>query len=266
MKKRRTQILQKVLAVFLLIMMTGAAGAQKLPNVQTVSVSAPQDIKIDGNAAEWGNKFSAYNNATEVFYTISNNTANLYLIVQSADDAIIQKIVAGGITFSIKSTNKKSIAVPVAITYPIVPDAYSPGVSYKLRTNKTLSDADLIALNKQVSDHIKVIRVTGVKEIPDSAVSVYNDLGIQAAGLIDHKKAYTYELSIPIKYLKQVIDDTGAFRYIIQVNGLDIKSTNVVVGTSTNTDPQQVSIDHGSNLFLVSPTYLSGTYTLAKGN
>lgn len=54
--------------------------AQKLPKVQQASLHAPANIKIDGKATEWEGKFEAYNPGSRVFYTLSNDSENLYLI------------------------------------------------------------------------------------------------------------------------------------------------------------------------------------------
>lgn len=248
----------------LLIFLTWTVQAQKLPSIQTATVNAPKDIKIDGRPAEWPS-FEAYNNAVECYYTISNDAENLYLVVQATDHSIIQKLVAGGITLTIKNVDKKSTIMPVSLTYPLVPPMYSPGVSYTLRSNKTLSDSQLSALNTQVSGHIKEIPVVGAKGIADSVISIYNDLGIKAAGLIDLKKAYTCEIAIPLKYIDQLFDASGSFRYRLQLNGLDTsgKDGTIVVGGHSS-DPLESAVSHDSSIFLISPTYLQGTYTLAR--
>jgi len=239
------------------------AGAQKLPNVQQQSVIAPADIKIDGKVTEWDNKFQAYNNATEVFYTISNSTENLYLTVKATEVAVIQKIVGGGITFMLKSTGKKSAITPVTITYPLVQFQFSQ-VNYLLKRAEPIAEPALNALNKQLTDHQKDITITGVKEIPDALVSVYNDQGIRAAALIDNKKAYTIEIAILLKYLQQEIDGAGTFSYILQINGLSTQNVKVVGGINPNADPQDVPVDHAAPNFDFAPTYCKGEYTLAK--
>jgi len=81
--------------------------AQKLPNKQEASLRAPANIKIDGQATEWNNKYQAYNNATEVFYTIANDDDNLYLIIHARKSRIIEKMMEGGISFTVSPTNKK---------------------------------------------------------------------------------------------------------------------------------------------------------------
>jgi len=242
-----------------------AAGAQKLPNLQQESVYAPVAIKIDGKADEWSSKFKAYNNATEVFYTISNNTENLYLTIQATEVAVIQKIVAGGISFTFKNTDKKSVIIPVTITYPLVQFQFAQ-VDYLLKRPEPIADPALNAMNKQLTDHQKDITVTGVKDIPDAAVSVYNELGIKTAALIDNKKAYTVEIAIPLKYVQQEIDATGTFSYTLQVNGLSTQNVRVVGGIDPNAAPQDVPVDHAAPNFEFAPTYCKGEYTLAKNN
>lgn len=248
----------------MLVLLSGAqvAQAQKLPEVQTASVKAPGDIKIDGKPTEWL-KFEAYNNANEFFYTISNDNNNLYLVVQATYHAIISKIVDGGITLTIKNSDKTSKTVPFTITYPYMLNP--PSVSYTLRTNKTFSDGQLTALNTQISGPIKEIPLTGAKGLNEESISIYNNLGIKANGLVDHQKAYTIELAVPLKYMEQVIDANGKFSYRLQVNGLDTSGKNgIVVVGGRGAEPSAAPVSDSNANFLVSPTYLDGTYTLAK--
>jgi hypothetical protein len=261
MKKSILFLKSVLVSVFLSAGFT--AGAQKLPNVQQESVYAPLIIKIDGKATEWDDTFKAYNKAAEVFYTISNSTENLYLTVQATEVAVIQKIVAGGITFTLKNTDKKSAIAPVAITYPVVQFQFSQ-VDYILKKAEPIAEPALKALNKRLSDHLKDITITGVKDIPDAAVSIYNEVGIKTAVLVDDKKACTIEIAIPLKYLQQEFNGTGTFSYTLQINGLSTQNVKVVGGINPNADPQDVPVDHAAPNFDFAPTYCKGEYTLAK--
>lgn len=262
MKNLITSLLKNSAVIVLLLNGIQTVHAQKLPAIQTGSVRAPENIKIDGKATEWS-KFEAYNNATEFFYTISNDNNNLYLVVQATYHAIISKIIAGGITLTIKNSDKISKAVPFTITYPYMLNP--PSVSYTLRTNKTFSDKQLSDLNTQISGTIKEIPLTGAKGINEESISIYNNLGINANGLVDPQKAYTIELAIPFKFIEQVIDANGKFNYRLQVNGLDTSGKNgtVVVG-GRGPDPSAAPVSDNNANFLVAPTYFEGTYTLAK--
>jgi hypothetical protein len=263
MKNLVTSLLKNSAVIVLLLNGIQTVYAQKLPTIQTGSVKAPENIKIDGKPTEWP-KFEAYNNATEFFYTISNDNNNLYIVMQATHSDIISKILAGGITFTIKNADKSNSITPASITYPYSPSG-GQGVGYTIRTNKTLSEEQLTAINKQVSGDIKEIPLTGLKGINEEKISLYNDLGLRANGLVDHQKAYTCEIVIPLKYIQQVIDANGKFSYRLQVNGLDTSGKDgfiVVGGQGANPSAQPVSHDSGN--FMLSPTYLDGTYTLAK--
>lgn len=260
-----------IVILFFIISMT--ANAQKLPAKQQGSVRAPANFKIDGKTPELGNQFQAYNNSIEAYYTIANNADNLYLTVQATNADIINKIISGGITFTIKNNNKGSTVTPVAITYPLLPAKGRLGIITKLKANEALTDDNLIALNKQIADNVKEIGITGIKEIADSTISVYNNQGIKAMGLINGKKAFTCKLVLSLKYLQQIIDSTNTFNYNIKLNGMALKSMTIMVnGAPANaSSPQVLNLINGMSgqgnstmQNLISPTDLSGTYTLEK--
>jgi hypothetical protein len=303
MKKSNIQSLKKAAASLLLASIAFAATAQKLPTIQKTGVAAPATIKVDGKAAEWDDTFQAYNKNTNTYYTMANDADNLYLAIQATDPNDINKITAGGITFTIKSTDKKSTATPVAIIYPLktkvvrpaggpMPAAIRVGMGpgggggggavrtlspmAKLRSDQPLTDSDLMALNKQINTNVKEIRVIGLKEFPDSTVSLYNEDGIHAAGLINLKKAYTIEFSIALKYLQPLINSVGTFNYNVQVNGLImniIQISDVPVGGGGGGGGATMKMDiagpggggmPASFQSMTSPTDFSGTYTLVK--
>ncbi|MES2279099.1 MAG: hypothetical protein V4592_23910 [Bacteroidota bacterium] len=255
------------LLAILIVVLLGCnffATGQKLPNKQETSVYAPAEIKIDGKATEWHDIFQAYNHAVETWYTISNDENNLYLVFRSNETEVTQKIITGGITVAIGSVDKKSELTPVSITYPVVP-WMNAQVDYLLKPSGPVKDADVKFLNKKINDQLKEIKISGVKSIPDASVSIYNDLGIKGAHLLDNQKNYTCEMVLPLSYIKHLIDDKGTFAYRVQVTGIDLKTT-IIVGGRSSADPAAPSADaipHGL-LYDTSPTYFTATYTLAK--
>jgi len=199
--------------------------AQKLPNKQEKSVWAPADIKIDGITTEWQNQFQAYNKATDLFYTVSNDDKNLYLIVQATIHDVIDKLLRGGITFAVSSD--KSDKNSISITYPFLEghDVYAVAggytvkyVDYKDSKKAEANATDVKAVNDIISTTVKLMKVTGVESFTEPNISVYNETGIKVAAHFDSKLAYTYELAIPLSYLK--LTDKGVFNYHIKVNEL----------------------------------------------
>ena len=185
-------IMKKVFSqipLFTLLLISGFAGyAQKLPNIQAASLRLPAGTKIEGKATEWNNQFQAYNRTTGVYYTIANDDENVYLAVQATDPHFIEKILSGGITFSVKSADKGNKVPPVSIDYLFVPVVERYAMMKKIKgedANVTYTPDDI---NKQFTADAKQIQVSGIKEIQDTLISVYNDAGIKVAALFDDKK------------------------------------------------------------------------------
>jgi hypothetical protein len=259
-----------------------AAVAQKLPEIQKRSVYAPANIQIDGKTTEWHNKFEAYNNATQVFYTIANDDQNLYLVVQAVRPQMIQKTMITGINFTVNSTKDKKDKQQVAITFPtmarpeyqkILRIALSgrDGATYtetepirdtalKARHNDTLMQR----ANVQIPANAKMIAVSGIATIKDSLISVYNEYDIQAKVRFDKSLAVTYEFAIPLKYLGFPAAKPGPFAYHIQLNGVDRRYISQSGMTMRYVNGGIVTSGTPKNQDIVSTTDLWGEYTLAK--
>ena len=251
----------------LFVIVTGlSAIAQKLPNVQSVGLYAPTGVKVDGKAAEWGNDFQAYNKGTAVFYTMANNADNLFLTVKSTDKTAIGKILGGGLTLTITDKNKPNGSID--ITTPITTAPSRSNIAQAVGKSESISDSLLNVLNKSLASNFKAIKLNGIKAIPDSAISIYNDYGIKVAGQLNNHKEYICELTIPLKYL----NNPEAFNYNITLNGVPFQMMTIKPnGQTVSTGPAEamagmanVIMDGSPMLELTSPTDLSGTYTLAK--
>lgn len=220
----------------LFLLVTTIANAQKLPNKQEVSFRAPAKLKIDGIATEWGNKLQAYNKSTQIFYAISNDDKNLYLIVQAKYEEIISKIIRGGITLIINHSANKKDPQPVTITYPVLRGSSMSVVAnaiagkfYK-QPDTSYKPATTAAINNRLDAGSKTIIATGIKALDSDTLSVYNIDGIKAAAQFDNNMLYNYELAIPIKYLALPNDGNNPFSYQLKVNGLpeqDFKNNDV---------------------------------------
>ncbi len=209
--------------------------AQKLPNVQQTSLRAPANIKIDGKATEWGNKFQAFNRATEVFYTIANDDDKLYLIIQAPNPDIINKIILGGITFTVNGSGKKDDKKSVVITFPTFYKNERPKMNLKHKPeltkdtiiNKMRTDSFMRVINIELADKSRMIEIEGAKSIADSLISVYNEEGIKAIALFDNQINYTSKLAVPIKYFNLSTDTPVKFYYNIKLNGASANNATI---------------------------------------
>lgn len=259
--KNITSFSKMVLPVLALI--THTAMAQKLPSVQKVSMRAPANIKTDGQATEWDNKFQAYNSATDVAYTLSNDNDNLYLTIQAKYRDVVDKIIRGGITLTINHTLQKRDDKHLSITYPVLRDMDMFLVTNKLaQKSNEYKDAKGAAIkvddmNELLQSKDKLINVAGIETITDPSISVYNTDGIKAASKFDANLAYTCEVAIPLKYLA-LPNNAGSFSYQIKVNETPPAKIPTHIDSNTPPPPPPMVI---SNL---STTDFWGEYTLAK--
>lgn len=221
MKKRKLNLL------FFFLYINIPVYAQKLPQIQKGNLYAPDNVSVDGKATEW-KQLKARNSATDISYTLCNDENNLYLVVQATDHTIINKILGGGLTFSINTTNTKNIKNGISITYPVLdldnrvwvnlkatPEII-PGSSSSVMAADTFMNNN----NNRLIDKSKFIMITGMDGV-DTLTSVYNQDGIRAVALFDRDMIYTYELSVNLKKLKLDINKPVKFAYNIRLNGVD---------------------------------------------
>jgi hypothetical protein len=213
-------MLHKFPYFFLFFIVPVALHAQKLPDLQKKSLRAPNNIKIDGNAIEWGNRFQAYNKATDIFYTICNNDENLYLIIHASDPDVLTKITNRGVLFCINTLGIKKAENIISINYPVFETGYrnKPYITFlnaamphsvRVAMEKNLDSVSKVA-NKKLDDNEKFIRVNGIPGV-DTLLSIYNREGIHAAEGFDNTMAYTCELSVSLKLLKLDVDRSMPF-------------------------------------------------------
>jgi len=224
------QFILKTCLVATLFVSSAMAFAQKIPNKQQASLYTPADLKIDGTAKEWNNKFQARNSAIEASYTIANNDTTLYLIIQTQHKDVVDKILRGGITFNINHTLDKKDEHQIAITYPILDVAAMSSIT-NMYAGKAYANANpdtktltIKELNKALELKSKTIKVKGIKEIPAEEISVYNQDGIKIASKFNDDLFFTYELAIPIKYLSLPNNGMESFSYQIKVNAPPVRT------------------------------------------
>ncbi|MDB5031667.1 hypothetical protein [Mucilaginibacter sp.] len=229
-------LLLSCLAVF-------AQETKKLKEVQAANLWAPSSIKIDGALKEWGDSFQAYNKATKLYYTLSNDDKNIYLAIKSTDAINNNKIIAGGITLTINTDGKKKEKDAFSLTYPVIqrttrtmrgPGGGAPGMPGRSMTitmgpgggpggpgGQPVDSAMIKAAHERTIAAAKEIKVAGFKDITDSLVSIYNEYGIKAAIGYNALGNFTYEMAIPIKLLN-LKSDGQELNYNVKVNGIVI--------------------------------------------
>ncbi len=277
--------MRKLFYLILSVLAFNQLSAQNLPNVQSVSLPAPVNVKVDGKLTEWRTQLQAYNHATDVFYSIANDADNLYVVVYATKPRVIDKIIDVGITFVINIDGKKNNDAKsnISFTYPHIDVAngqriiinagkkVKSAIPIPIRPTDADSvykpipanqlDAHIKMANSLIAGSAKVITVSGISEIPDDTLSIYNQEKIRAAAAFDKDGNYTYELAVPLKYLHlQVTADIQKFNYSIRIDGRLVHPKHGIktMYVYPNGSAQDVDQD------LDATTDFWGEYTLAK--
>jgi hypothetical protein len=271
--------MMRILTLFFFWAICFSAFAQKLPNVQQVSLRAPTSVKVDGKVTEWGEKLQAYNNGIEIYYTIANDKDYVYLIVQATDRQIIEKIIAGGLAFTINTGGNKKDKNDLVITFPV----YEKGKSHPYfmlgKATEIKKDAANYAVrwdslknasNDKIKTAFKFIGTSGLKGIADEMIPIYNAEGISAAAMLDDNLYYNFELAVPLKLLRANLT-LKSLAYNIRLNGYayggsDLKVVRDRFLTFTGADGKSYIMEDSSprSWSLASATDFWGEYTLAK--
>jgi len=223
--------MKKITLLLLSVLAFANANAQKLPGKQETSVRIPANVKIDGKATEWNNKFQADNGTADLLYTIANNDEELYLVVQVKNRYVFKKIIDRGLTFSVKNAESGKIA-SFTFPYNVVKGTERLSLSFigdMLLTPAKLSDDELAYNNKVLRDSHKFIKVTGVEGV-DSLVSLYNENGIKAAELFDNKRIYTLEMTLNLKLLGPSTTNGTKVLYGLKVNPVERGPISTTMG------------------------------------
>lgn len=212
------------------------AQAQKVTDLQEVSISAPHSIKVDGKNFEWEGVSFSENKRTNISYLICNDDKNLYLVVKSKDIGNNTKIMAGGITFSVNPDGKKKEKESITLTYPLVNRGNMRGGGDRRgmvrvvggapggggTTSVKQRDSMMAAMQKTQLSQVKEIKISRFKNTADTLVSIYNEYGIKAFGNIEKDNSFFCEMAIPLEALGLTKDSTKEFAYNIKLNGLQM--------------------------------------------
>ncbi|MBV7531963.1 hypothetical protein [Chitinophaga sp. sic0106] len=173
---------------------------------------APAGLKIDGKANEWPKPLTFYNNDAKLFYTIANDSSNLYVVISSPDKVSQMKIMRAGFTFSVNPTGKKKVVS--SITFPLLGEEAPEVVESQNQRNS-------VEWQRSILQNAKQISVEGLVGVPDGVLPVKNDKQIESAASMDDQGNVVCELSIPLQYLGLTISNDKPIAYRFKVNPLN---------------------------------------------
>ncbi len=179
---------------------------------EDVNKWAPAGLSIDGKASEWPKPLTFYNNDAKLFYTIANDSNNLYVVINVPDQVSQMKIMRAGFTFSVNPTGKKKIVS--SITFPLLGEDAPEVVESQNQRNS-------VEWKRSILQNAKQISVEGLTGVPDGIMPVKNDKQIASAASLDEQGNLVCELAIPLQYLGLAINNDKPIAYRFKVNPLN---------------------------------------------
>ncbi|WP_316744749.1 hypothetical protein [Pedobacter antarcticus] len=186
--------------------------AQKTDPDLDYNVWMNQPVIVDGNSREWHEPLNNFNSDTKLAFALGNDDKNLYLVVESLDEVTTGKVIRGGLTLNINTSGKKKDGIKInflGVSQPPAPHGES----------RDSVSQHLPASGSHVRDSgVKVISVSGFKQIPDGTLIIPNDAGIQVAAAFNERREYICELAIPLAQLSLTGKEAKGIAYQIKIN------------------------------------------------
>lgn len=184
--------------------------AQKTDPDADVNLWVQQPVKVDGIPDEWHEPLNNYNTDTRLAFALANDQQNLYIIIESLDEATTRKLMYAGLTLDINTAGKKKDGIKLNFLGMNQPPAPH-------EQNDTLSH-QVAATNEFEHGGVHSIQVSGFKNIPDGSLPMPNKDGIAVAAAFNKQRDYICELAIPLNQLGLKGDETKAVAYNIKIN------------------------------------------------
>ncbi len=247
--KRAGKFCIKCLLLVLIFLNQGGLFAQK-NKLFLQNNYAPQSLLIDGLASEWPSDLLHENIASKLQYAVANNESTLFLVVKSSSSADLQRLLLGGISFSVNFTGEKKNWQ--TITFPLMPRKGSIAPAKPNKEDKAQRNARIA---QELRD-LKEIGVNGFEQLLDGKIAVINDYGIRVAAGIDESGLLVCEYALPMKLLHSDAFKSDNFACEIKVNGLNINSANRLMAQNFN---RRINAGRPIDNRVPEPTFLEPT-------
>ncbi|WP_182952569.1 DOMON domain-containing protein [Pedobacter gandavensis] len=189
-----------------------SAYAQKIDPDADVNIWMKSPVVVDGKSEEWHEPLNNFNSDTKLAFALGNDEKNLYLIIESLDEFTTGKLIRAGLTLNINTAGKKKDGIKLDF---LGMREQPPQPKGQLKDSVAhVHDANSAAHVPGV----KVISVTGFKNIPDGVLLMPNDFGIQVAAAFNQRRDYICELAIPLAQLNLTGKEVKGIAYQIKIN------------------------------------------------
>lgn len=168
--------------------------SQKITELQSININ--KDILVNGVGDEWPQPFQFADEKLNV--AVCNNENYVYLLIQSFDHTIQQKIMRSGITLNLSTKGKDKLKL--LINYPMrsSSDNFPPQQGQRPDADQIQERQSLEGRNLNLSENTTEMKVKGFKTVKGK-IPAKNQGGLNAAIAWENENLITYELAIPIE-------------------------------------------------------------------
>jgi hypothetical protein len=193
-------------------------------------------VSIDCNINDWKLPLQFEDQTTKLNYSVSNDNNNLYICIQTDNDATVSGIIQRGLQLWLDTTGRKNHQVGIMCPIPQGKGYSSDNNGRHQRTrnseNGQQAPPDTVWQNQQyrlLMESIKQMHISGFKTVPDGLVNLHDTSGIQLCINLYNYKVFVYEAAIPLKaFLKYPLLLSDSSRVI----GISFNFTSMPKGSS----------------------------------
>jgi uncharacterized membrane protein YgcG len=172
------------------------------------------EISIDGNDKEWAKPLNFYDDNSGLFYAISNDHQNLYLVFSVSDQMKMRKLMRTGWSIELSSKEKKRKFI-AQLTFP---EVKMVGKGFQRSNNERENKAEGNLMIKDYESQMPDILLKGFHS-GQTELKLNSRKDIQVGIGADSDQNLVYEISIP---LKELISEN-----LLQLNELITLNVNV---------------------------------------
>lgn len=182
-----------VLLSIIVFAVSSASGQQK----EISSIWNPDEKQIDGLASDW--VLPPLFKTEKISFSVSNNENYFYLLIQSPDQTVQQKIMRSGMTVNISSKEGKK--KKVQLMFPLKSNALDNKERLTPDPEGNVKLVDQRAMMRQkFIERCTEMRIRGIKAVKGQ-IPINNEYDILVAINWEGENLLTYELQIPIDEL-----------------------------------------------------------------
>ncbi len=154
-----------------------------------------QDIRVDGNDKDWGKPLNFFDSGSGLWYAISNDNQNLYMVFSVSDQMKMRKLIRSGWSIELSSKEKKR-KFNAMLSFPAV----MMGKGFQPGTNEMENRAEGNLMIKNYESQMPGLTLKGFLS-GQSELKLNDHKDIQVAIGADSEQNLIYEIAFPLKDL-----------------------------------------------------------------